>query len=65
MRARIGCLELVLLVFVFGFGSPLPAAENNAPAGQPGAPSQSGPKTLEELIGDLRSKKTTGPGCGG
>ena len=57
MRARIGCLGLVLLWLVPGQGNPLPAAETDTSAGQP-ASVQPGPKTLEELIGDLRSKKT-------
>ena len=52
MRARIGCLGLVLFWLVLGQGNPLLAAEVNSSA------TQSKPKTLEDLIGDLRSKKT-------
>ncbi len=57
MRARIGCSGSVLICLVLGLGNPLTAAEDDTSAGQP-ASVQPGSKTMEELIGDLRNKKT-------
>lgn len=57
MKTCIGCSGSVLLWLVLGLPSLLPAGENETSPGQP-APVQAGSKTLEELIGELRSKKT-------
>jgi hypothetical protein len=58
MRARIGCLGLVLFWLVLGQGNPLLAAEVNSSA------TKSKAKTLEDLIGDLQSRKTQVRGRG-
>ena len=57
MRTVIGCLGLVAFWFALGPNSPLPAAESGTSAEQ-ADPAQSGTKTLEELVHDLRSEKS-------
>ena len=57
MRTAIGCLGLVVFWFALHPSTPLPAAESGTLAEQAG-PAQSGAKTLEELVHDLRSEKS-------